>query len=116
MTLRSGFGALARASATSPANPGETRPVSALEALAAHRELTLLGKPGGGKSTFGAHCLLALAQAWQGHDASWTVSARPGATAPCSPSGSSCAASPSSFPPMTGPRGPATSGTSSAVT
>ena len=37
--------------------------------MAAHRELTLLGKPGGGKSTFGAHVLLALAQAWQGHSA-----------------------------------------------
>ncbi len=43
------------------------RPVSALEALAEHRELTLLGKPGGGKSTFGAYVLLTLAQAWQGH-------------------------------------------------
>jgi len=46
---------------------GETRPVSALEALAAQRELTLLGPPGSGKSTFGASVLLALAQAWQGH-------------------------------------------------
>ena len=45
----------------------ETRSVSALEALAAHRELTLLGKPGSGKSTFGATVLLALAQAWHGH-------------------------------------------------
>lgn len=44
------------------------RPVSALEALAEHRELTLLGKPGGGKSTFGAMVLLALAQAWPGHE------------------------------------------------
>ena len=45
----------------------ETRQVSALEALAEHRELTILGKPGGGKSTFGASVLLALAQTWQGH-------------------------------------------------
>ena len=43
------------------------RPVSALEALAEHRELTLLGKPGGGKSTFGAYVLLTLAQTCQGH-------------------------------------------------
>ena len=57
----------------------EERPVSALEALAHHRELTLLGKPGSGKSTFGANLLLAMAQTWQGHgteldrlDASWT--------------------------------------------
>lgn len=50
-----------------PREPGEQRRVSALEALAVHRELTLLGKPGSGKSTFGAHVLLALAQAWQGH-------------------------------------------------
>lgn len=50
-----------------PQEQRETRPVAALEALATHRELTLLGKPGSGKSTFGAHVLLALAQAWQGH-------------------------------------------------
>ena len=45
----------------------ETRPVSALEALAVHRELTVLGKPGSGKSTFGSSVLLALTQVWQGH-------------------------------------------------
>ncbi|MGH8077552.1 MAG: hypothetical protein ACREPE_09545 [Lysobacter sp.] len=45
----------------------ETRSVSALEALGEHRELTLLGQPGSGKSTFGASVLLTLAQAWQGH-------------------------------------------------
>jgi predicted NACHT family NTPase len=43
-----------------------TRSVTALEALAAHRELTILGAPGSGKSTFGASVLLALAQLWQG--------------------------------------------------
>ncbi|MBN8456211.1 NACHT domain-containing protein, partial [Accumulibacter sp.] len=46
----------------------ETRAVPALEALAEHRELTLLGAAGSGKSTFGASVLLVLAQAWQGHD------------------------------------------------
>jgi hypothetical protein len=46
----------------------KTRPVSALEALAQHRKLTVLGKPGSGKSTFGHSVLLALAQAWLGHD------------------------------------------------
>jgi hypothetical protein len=40
--------------------------VSVLEAMTHHRELTLLGKPGSGKSTFGARVLLALAQGWQG--------------------------------------------------
>ncbi len=44
----------------------ETQAVSALDALATHRELTLLGNPGSGKSTFGASVLLTLAQAWQG--------------------------------------------------
>jgi hypothetical protein len=46
----------------------EARPVTALEAIGQHRSLFLLGKAGGGKSTFGAYVLLALAQAWQGHD------------------------------------------------
>jgi predicted NACHT family NTPase len=45
----------------------ETRTVSALEALAEYCKLTLLGKAGGGKSTFGASVLLNLAQVWQGH-------------------------------------------------
>ena len=45
----------------------EARPVSALEAVSEHRELTVLGKPGSGKSTFGASVLLTLAQTWQGH-------------------------------------------------
>lgn len=45
----------------------ETRTISALEALAAHPKLILLGNAGGGKSTFGASVLLNLAQAWQGH-------------------------------------------------
>jgi formylglycine-generating enzyme required for sulfatase activity len=44
----------------------ETRAVTALEALAHHRQLTVLGKPGSGKSTFGSHVLLMLARAWQG--------------------------------------------------
>lgn len=46
----------------------DMRPVSALEALAAHTQLTVLGSAGSGKSTFGASVLLALAQTWQGHN------------------------------------------------
>jgi formylglycine-generating enzyme required for sulfatase activity len=45
----------------------ETRAVSTLEALSQHRQLTLLGAAGSGKSTFGASVLLTLAQVWQGH-------------------------------------------------
>lgn len=44
----------------------EQRPVTALEALAHHRSLTLLGAAGGGKSTFGAWMLVVLARAWLG--------------------------------------------------
>lgn len=43
----------------------EQRPVSALEALTHHPKLTLLGRGGCGKSTFGAWVLLVLAQAWR---------------------------------------------------
>ncbi len=52
-----------------PGAPDKARPITALEALAHHRQLTLLGQPGSGKSTFGAHVLLALAQTLQGHAA-----------------------------------------------
>jgi formylglycine-generating enzyme required for sulfatase activity len=44
-----------------------------LEALTHHRQLTLLGKPGSGKSTFGARVLLALAQGWQGQGEAMAV-------------------------------------------
>ena len=47
-------------------NTPEMRNATALDALATCPQLTLLGAPGSGKSTFGAHVLLALAQAWQG--------------------------------------------------
>ena len=43
----------------------DLRSATALEALATCAQLTLLGAPGSGKSTFGAHVLLTLAQAWQ---------------------------------------------------
>jgi hypothetical protein len=45
------------------------RGATALEALAHHRQLTLLGDAGSGKTTFGAHVLLSLAQAWLGNSA-----------------------------------------------
>lgn len=60
---------LARKDSPSRAKPEDgraTRPVSALEALTNHHCLTLLGKPGSGKSSFGARVLLALAEAWRG--------------------------------------------------
>ncbi|MGZ8219952.1 NACHT domain-containing protein [Methylomagnum sp.] len=44
------------------------QPVPALDALAVHSVLTLLGKPGSGKSSFGAYVLLALAEAWRGRE------------------------------------------------
>lgn len=47
----------------------EYRPVSVLEALAEHKVLTLLGKPGSGKTSFGARMLLALVEA-RGEDKS----------------------------------------------
>lgn len=45
----------------------ERRAVTALEALAEHPKLTLLGEAGGGKSSFGARILLALAEVWRGN-------------------------------------------------
>ena len=51
-----------------PQRDTETRAVSALEALTTHHKLTIIGKPGSGKSTFGASVLMTLAQVWQGHN------------------------------------------------
>ena len=47
--------------------PHSLRPLPVLEALQWHKTLTLLGKPGSGKSSFGARVLLALAEIWRGH-------------------------------------------------
>ena len=44
----------------------ESRAVSVLEALAEHKALTLLGKPGSGKTSFGARMLLAMVEAFGG--------------------------------------------------
>jgi formylglycine-generating enzyme required for sulfatase activity len=49
------------------ASVDERRAVTALEALAEHPKLTLLGDAGGGKSSFGARILLALAEVWRGN-------------------------------------------------
>jgi formylglycine-generating enzyme required for sulfatase activity len=67
LTLTQWFARSQRVDREDLAAQRETRPVSALEALARHREMTVLGKPGSGKSTFGASVLLTLAQVWQGH-------------------------------------------------
>lgn len=55
----------------------EQRPVTALEALAHHRSLTLLGAAGGGKSTFGAWMLVVLARAWLGEESTMLGDAWP---------------------------------------
>jgi formylglycine-generating enzyme required for sulfatase activity len=47
----------------------EERPLRALEAVAAHRRLVLLGEPGGGKSTFGRHVAHELAMRALAHEA-----------------------------------------------
>jgi hypothetical protein len=44
---------------------GQMVATSALEALAAFPQLTLIGDAGGGKSSFGAHVLLTLVRRWQ---------------------------------------------------
>ena len=46
----------------------EAKPVAALDALAYHRELVLLGRPGSGKSTFTSYTVLNLAQAALGNE------------------------------------------------
>lgn len=67
------------------------RRVSVIEALDHHRELTLLGKPGSGKSTCGAYVLLSLAQAWHRPADELTRLEMLGATARCCRSVSCCA-------------------------
>ena len=57
--------------ATEPDKPPQkdkSRPVSLLEALAHHREMVLLGKPGSGKSTFASYLALNLARAASGDE------------------------------------------------
>ena len=50
---------------------GETRPLSALEALIANRQMVLLGDPGGGKSTFVNHVAFCLASHTLQPEAQW---------------------------------------------
>jgi predicted NACHT family NTPase len=53
------------------AEPPETRPLGALEAVAGHRRLVLLGDPGSGKSTFLTHLMLCLAASRVDGQAEW---------------------------------------------
>ena len=67
VSLQRWLGRVQPRAGSQPVAADKASPVTALEALAHHRTLTLLGHPGSGKSTFGAHVLLALAQTLQGH-------------------------------------------------
>lgn len=70
LTLAQWFDPARQRSRDKSGRPGQSpqeqkqRPVTALEALAHHRSLTLLGAAGGGKSTFGAWMLVVLARSW----------------------------------------------------
>ena len=70
LTLAQWFDPARQRSRGKSGRPGQSpqeqkqRPVTALEALAHHRSLTLLGAAGGGKSTVGAWMLVMQARAW----------------------------------------------------